>query len=90
MEKGARFPLERINNKRRKIDNEEAIARGNHKSAKQNLPILKGMVSKEVEVGFQLPIPIDCIHNIPHAVVAPYGLQTQQTVDEKGHSIPTW
>ena len=85
--KGAKFPLSRLNNKRRLEDLTSAIKRGNHKSAKINQPILKKMITTEVQYGFHLPTTIDSLYKIPHAVVAPYGLVKQQTIDEDGNKI---
>ena len=41
-------------------------------------------MTTEVEFGYALPIPIDIIHRIPHAAVAPLGLIFQDTIDEFG------
>ena len=90
LSKGAKFPLERISNARRKQDNEESIKKGNHKSAQENLPILKKLVSKEVSVGFQLPIKVSTIQEIPHAVVQPYSLAKQSTFNEEGNKETKW
>ena len=90
LSKGAKFPLERISNARRKQDNEESIKKGNHKSAQENLPILKKLVSKEVSVGFQLPIKVSAIQEIPHAVVQPYSLAKQSTFNEEGNKETKW
>ena len=53
LSKGAKFPLSRLNNKRRLEDLKCAIKRGNHKSAKPHHTILNKMVSTEVQHGFQ-------------------------------------
>ena len=68
--KGARYPLERISNKRRLADLKDAIKRGNHKSAKANLPILQDKIEKEAKAGFQLPTTIDSTHLIPPSPTA--------------------
>ena len=41
LRKGAKYPLEKISNKKRKLDLEDAIVRGNHKSAKSEISTLK-------------------------------------------------
>jgi len=41
-------------------------------------------MTTEVEFGYALPIPIDIIHQMPHAAVAPLGLVFQDTIDEFG------
>ena len=86
--KGAKYPLDRISNKRRLADIEDALGRGNHKSAKTLAPTLKKLVAKEVHQGFQLPTTIDSIKKIPHACIAPYGVISQQTINASGHIIP--
>ena len=88
LDKGAKYPLTRISNPRRLQDIEDALLRGNHKSVKSNPGILNSLVSKEVKLGFQLPTTIESIKLTPHACIAPYGLITQQTIDERGNSIP--
>ena len=85
LSKGAKFPLSRLNNKRRLEDLKCAIKRGNHKSAKTHHTILNKMVSTEVQQGFQLPVTVDTLFKIPHAVVAPYGVVHQLTMDEQGN-----
>ena len=82
---GAKFPLKRLNNKRRLQDLEDAIKRGNHKSAKIHENILMDMVNEEVLHGFQLPTTVESLFKIPHTVVAPYGLVHQQTIDKDGN-----
>ena len=52
LSKGTRYPLERINNRRRHQDLQDAVKGGNHKSAKTNLPKLIEIVDGEVQWGF--------------------------------------
>ena len=85
LSKGARYPLSRISNQRRLQDIEDAIKRGNHKSAKSSPSTLCDLVSKDISRGFQLPISLKALHKIPHAIVAPYGLVHQFTIDEQGN-----
>ena len=87
LRKGAKYPLERISNKKRKLDLEDAIIRGNHKSAKIEIPTLKNLVNKDVKAAFQLPVPIETVRNTPHACIAPYGLAHQNTINELGEII---
>ena len=84
LEHGAAYPLRDISNASRSQDIQDAITRGNHKSAIVNFNLLKSMMTTEVEFGYALPIPIDIIHQIPHAAVAPLGLVFQDTIDEFG------
>ena len=87
LSKGARYPLERISNSRRRSDLEEAITRGNHESAKANTPVLTKLLKKDVNLAFQLPVTIDAIRKVPHACIAPYGLISQQSIDELGEIL---
>ena len=84
---GAKYPLTRINNRQRIADLHDAIRRGNHKSAKENNSILSNIVSNEVSCGFQLPTTVDSLFHIPHTVIAPYGLVSQQSINEHGEII---
>ena len=85
---GARYPLKRLSPQRRMQDLEEAILRGNHKSATAEPTVLTKLIKKDVDAGFQLPTTIDSLRSIPHAVVAPYGIIKQNTVDNDGNIIP--
>ena len=87
LSKGARYPLERISNTRRRKDLEEAIVQGDHKSARSNIPVLTKLLKKDVHLAFQLPITINAIRKVPHSCIAPYGLISQQSVDEIGDII---
>ena len=85
---GARYPLQRLSPKRRLQDLEEAIIRGNHKSATDSPNILDKLIKKDVDAGFQLPTTINSLRLMPHAVVAPYGVIKQNTIDTEGNIIP--
>ena len=71
-----------ISNEQRLADNEKAIARGNHKSAMDNIEVLHNQVLSEIHLGFQFPFNKDIISKIKHAVVAPYGMAMQWTFNE--------
>ena len=66
---GARFPLERLSPKRRLLDLEDAIARGNYKSATDSPATLETLIKKDVDAGFQLSVTIEFLLQIPHAIV---------------------
>ena len=85
LEHGATYPLRNIDDTSRSQDIHDAIARGNHKSAIKNFDLIKSMMTTEVEFGYALPIPIDTIHQIPQAAVAPLGIVFQDTIDESGN-----
>jgi hypothetical protein len=42
----------------------------------------------DIELGYGIPITIDCIKSLKHAEVYPIGLQHQQTINEHGKIIP--
>jgi hypothetical protein len=42
----------------------------------------------DIELGYSIPITVDCIRKLKHAEVYPIGLQHQQTIDETGAIIP--
>ena len=71
-----------INDDQRMLDNEKAIRRGNHKSANENIDVLRDQVKSEVDLGFQFPFDISIINKIVGAVVAPYGVAIQYTFNE--------
>ena len=88
LNKGAKYPLDRLSNKRRKADLEEALTRGNHKSAKSEPKILTKLIQKDVTAGYQLPTTIASLRKIPHTCIAPYGVVHQTTIDDQGNLIP--
>ena len=45
-------------------------------------------MTQDVELGYGIPISIDCIKRMPGAQVYPIGYQNQLTIDEKGNVIP--
>jgi hypothetical protein len=68
----------------------EQLERGNHKSAlcpDAREHVDKAMLS-DIELGYGIPITIDCIRKLKHAEVYPIGLQHQQTINEDGQIIP--
>ena len=67
---------------------EEALDRGNHKSARSRENDLEKLVVKDVHYGFQLPITKEAVLKIPHACLSPYSIVDQLTIDEDGNLIP--
>ena len=59
LDKWAKYPLDRISNIRRLSDLEEAIYRGNHKSAVCEPTILRKLINKDVTAGNQLPTTVE-------------------------------
>ena len=46
------------------------------------------LMQKDVELGYGIPLTVDCVSKIQGAEVYPVGCQNQQTIDEKGNVIP--
>ena len=89
--RGAAFSLEPLSAELMQQDSAEAIQYGNHKSAHSNSSILFNILSSEVEKGWQLPLPIDKLGEIPApAVISPMGLANQISIDEEGNQMPKW
>lgn len=64
------------------------IERGNHESAKAHPATLEKMLHDKVLHGWQLvPLPVEAVHMIPSAVVAPLGMVTQFSIDEQVNRI---
>ena len=70
--------------------NTRNISSGNHRSALRrddSAHVTKAIVS-DIELGYGIPLNIEAVEKLKHAEVYPLGLQVQQTIDEKGRSIP--
>ena len=85
---GVTFPLKTLNETERMSDLNLAILRGNHKSAKIAITSVKKLLHKEVERGWQLPLPPEKLAKLPGAIVAPLGLVSQNTINDRGEIIP--
>ena len=59
LKNGVKTKFFKITEHQRRIDLEEAINRGNHKSAKSRPSDLSKLVDKDIKHGFQLPINIE-------------------------------
>ena len=88
--KGAKYPLERINNWRKQSDPEEYLRRGNHQSAKKDPSILTKLIRKDINAGFQLPTTTNYLRKIPHACIALYGEIHQHKIDEQAIIFLFW
>lgn len=64
------------------------LKRGNHKSATERPDTLRALLLDDVVHGFSLPIPKECIPDLPGAEAAPMGLTAQHTISETGEIIP--
>jgi hypothetical protein len=85
---GADFPLRPIPEEARRTDLNDALEYGNHKSALKGTAELLEMLEKEVQKGWQLPLPIDRLHEILDLILGPLGLAGQMTIDEDGNIVP--
>jgi hypothetical protein len=65
-----------------------SIARGNHKSATDELEQVKKLISKDFTHGFSVPFPTSTVTLLPSPVVTPLGLAKQWTLDNKGDRVP--
>jgi hypothetical protein len=65
-----------------------SIARGNHKSANDELEQVKRLISKDVTHGFSVPFPASTVTLLPSPVVTPLSLAKQWTLDNKGERVP--
>ena len=63
---------------------------GNHRSAlkQEDREHVTKAVKSDVELGYGFPLTIDGVMQLKDAEVYPLGLQSQQTIDETGRSIP--
>ena len=71
-----------ISDEQRIKDNVKAIKRGNHKSALDNIEMLRASVVKEIGLGFQFVFDKSITNKIPGSVVAPCGGALQPTIDD--------
>jgi hypothetical protein len=85
---GAEFPLTPISEDDRHSDLTMALIRGNHKSATTAIERVQCLLHKEVQRGWQLPLPPEKLTLLPGAVVAPLGLVSQATINDRGEVIP--
>ena len=79
--------LHPISNKDRLSDLSEALEYGNHKSAVSGAPNLLKILAKEVAKGWQLPLPINGLIDIPGSVSGPLGLAYQDAIDESDNVV---
>lgn len=85
--KGAIFPLDPIDETTRKIDLTEALQMGNHKGAIKQPQVLENLMADDVQRGFSLPIPVERVIELDHAVMAPQNVARQNSIDETGKII---
>ncbi|EJK63975.1 hypothetical protein THAOC_15339, partial [Thalassiosira oceanica] len=88
---GIDYPFkEEIDEAERKRMLEANIARGNHKSAlnPEDRHHVTKLMRSDVDLGYAIPVTIDCVRNLKEAEVYPIGLQSQLTIDAEGNVIP--
>lgn len=87
---GIDYPLQELDEDTRLTELEQQLTRGNHKSALE--PDAKQYVDKamisDIELGYGIPMTMECVKELKHAEVYPIGLQHQKTIDETGRIIP--
>ena len=87
---GIDYPAEDLPEPIRRKDLIEQIEKGNHKSAlhKDARAHVDKAMNSDIELGYGIPVSIDCIKQLKNAEVYPIGLQHQLTIDENGNIIP--
>jgi hypothetical protein len=79
---GSELPLEPLNVERRLKDGDEALAFGNHKGASLHCGLLMKLVTKHVQFGYGLSLPLGKAKNIPGILLAPMNIQKQNKINE--------
>jgi hypothetical protein len=47
-------------------------------------------ITEDMVCGFSLPIPTNCVFNIPNTFLAPLGCHKQETINEAGEKNPKY
>ena len=84
---GSDWQLEPISEEARCLDLQEALDRGNHKGAQKKVETLIKLVSKDVEHGYGLVLPLQKLNSIPGSLLAPMNIAGQNTIDEFGRIV---
>ena len=87
LEEGIQCKFTPLSEEQRIEDLNKALDRGNHKSAESKPDLLESLVQDDIQAGFQLPIPKEIVRKIDGAVLAPYGIAEQFTINEFGERI---
>ena len=87
MEQGVNYKLQPINELERKEDFQAALEYGHHKSAKRNYKVFMDSLKSEVELGYALPLLAKHAFTIPHAELAPHGLTSQHSINDRGEIL---
>ena len=84
---GVEFPLAPLSEEDRMQDLEATLARGNHKTADKWKAEIEQALKKEVQRGWQLPLPKAAAQLLPGAIIAPVGMAEQETIDDQGNIV---
>jgi hypothetical protein len=84
---GSEWPLEPLDEEGRLEDMAEALAFGNHKGTSLQPDLLRKLVTKDVQFGYFLPLPLGKAKNIPGILLALMNIQKQNTIDEHGRIV---
>ena len=88
LDNGIFYPLTDISEEERMNDLDEALTRGNHKSARDKPATLQHLIEADVSQGFALPLPVHCTRRIPGVILAPLGIAEQATIQPDGQIVP--
>ena len=91
MTHGIDYPFEKeISESERLRVLEANIERGNHKSALKtdDRHHVTKLMTSDVELGYAVPVTLECVRKLKDAEVYPIGLQNQMTIDADGNVIP--
>ncbi len=79
LQNGSKWPLQPISDSDRCTKNTEFIARGNHKSTLTHHAILKDIITKKVQQGGMIPLPLHYINELQYSeMIAPVGIDDKQ------------
>jgi hypothetical protein len=87
LSEGASYPLMDIPDEIRKEDLIFHKDRGNHKSALKHKEIISNIIKEDIEQGFALILPIQTLHLIQNASLAPLGCVKQWTINKSGERV---
>ena len=88
LQQGSNWTLEPIDEIVRQKDLEGALLRGNHKSAKKNEEFLARALTKEIEKGWELILPIEKAMKIPKLILSPLGVAEHLGIKSDGTFAP--
>ena len=88
LKRGSMWILDPMEEQVRMEDLTAALARGNHKSAASNEKFLAKAMTKEVEKGWALILPIEKATDIPNLTLAPLGVAKHLGIQRDGTFAP--